>query len=185
VLGAIGVRDDHLVPAVGLPALVRRLVATALSVIVLLPFAAMGIAVNLIPALLVAAAGTMASAPVSKGTNRVLAGVIAFPVAWTLLAVGDVGSGWAASVATWTTSPLTPLLRWVFGDRAGWGPSLVVFVAAPAFGLLAVWLLEQIERSYRTARAVWITTKRRGQRRELLELRASALATIEDARRRA
>jgi hypothetical protein len=124
----------------------------------------------------------VASAPVSKGTNRVLAGVLAFPLAWGLLAVGDVGSSWAATAASWTTLPLSPLIDAMFGGRDGWGPSLLVFVAAPTFGLLAVWLLEQVERCYRTGRAVWTTTKRRGQLRELLELRRRALAAIAAAR---
>jgi hypothetical protein len=181
LLDAVGVRDEHLVPSVGVRALVRQTVVTALLVLVLAPFALMGVVVNLVPALLVFLAGLAATAPVSKGTNRVLAGVVAFPVAWGLLAVEDVGSGWASSAIGATTSPLSPLIRVAFGDRGGWGPSLVVFVAAPAFGLLAVWLLEQVERSYRTAIAVWTATKRRGQLRELLEHRASTLEAIERA----
>lgn len=182
LLGSLHLRDDHLVPAVGLGALVRRLLLTSLLVVVLAPFALMGAVVNLVPTLLVALAGTVASAPVSKGTNRVLAGVLAFPIAWTLLAVQDVGSGSAAAALGASTSPLSPFISVAFGDRGGWGPSLLVFVAAPAFGLLAVWLAEQVIACYRTARAVWATTKRRGQLAVLLEQREASRERIEAAR---
>ncbi|MEZ5181716.1 MAG: 1-acyl-sn-glycerol-3-phosphate acyltransferase [Acidimicrobiales bacterium] len=175
----------HLVPTVGLTALVRRLVLTSVLVLLLAPFALMGAVVNLVPALLVALAGTVASAPVSKGTNRVLAGVVAFPATWTLLAVQDVGSGRAADAFGAFTSPLSPLIEAAFGDRGGWGPSLLVFVAAPLFGLLAVWLAEQVIACYRTGRTVWGNTKRRGQLRLLLAQRDLALEAISTARRSA
>ena len=183
LVGSLGVRDDHLVPTVGLSALVRRLVLTTVLVVLLAPFALMGAVVNLVPALLVALAGTVASAPVSKGTNRVLAGVVAFPATWALLAVQDVGSGRAADAFGAFTWPLSPVIEAAFGDRGGWGPSLLVFVAAPLFGLLAVWLAEQVIACYRTARTVWGNTKRRGQLRLLLDQRDVALDAIVAARR--
>lgn len=183
LLGSLGMRDDHLVPRVGLAVLVRRLVLTVLLVAVLAPFALMGVAVNLLPALLVALAGTLASAPVSKGTNRVLAGVVAFPLAWALLAVGDVGSGAATDAFEAVTTPLSPLITTAFDDRSGWGASLLVFVAAPVFGLLAVWLAEQVIACYRTARTVWGNTKRRGQLELLLAQREQALGVVRAARR--
>lgn len=184
LLGAVGVRDDHLVPRVGMRSLVSRLLLTALLVAVLAPFALMGLVANAVPALLVTVAGALATAPVSKGTNRVLVGVVAFPVAWGLLAVGDVGSGWAAAAAGWVTSPLSPLISLAFGERGGWGPSLLVFLAAPAFGLLAVWLAERVAMVHRTWRAVRSNVSRRGQLAELLEHRAATLERVEALRRR-
>ena len=118
----------------------------------------------------------------SKGTNRVLAGVLAFPVAWTLLAVDDVGSGVAARAFGAITWPLSPAISALFGDRGGWAPSVLVLVAAPAFGLLAVWLAEQVIACARVARAVWATTRRRGQLALLLAQREDALARIAAAR---
>lgn len=183
LLAAVGVRDDHLVPRVGVRALVTRLVLTVALVLVLLPFALMGAAANVVPAALVALAGAVATAPVSKGTNRVLVGVVAFPAAWALLAVGDVGSDWVATAASWATSPLSPVISLLFGGRDGWGSSLLVFLAAPALGLLAVWLLERVAMLHRTWRAVRSNLARRGQLAELLEHRAATLARIEALRR--
>ena len=182
LLGALGVRDDHLVPPVGLSTLVRRLVLTSFLVVLLAPFALMGAAVNAVPALLVMLAGTLAKAPVSKGTNRVLAGVVAFPAAWALLAIGDVGSDAAARSFGVLTSPLSPIIRVLYDDRGGWGPSLLVFVAAPLFGLLAVWLAERVIGCYRLAMTVWGNTQRRGQLRILLDHRADTVERIDAAR---
>lgn len=175
ILRALGVRDDHLVPKVGLNVAVRRLVLTGLLVAVLSPLALMGIAVNAIPALLVALAGTLATAPVSKGTNRVLVGVVGFPLTWALLAIGDMGSGVAASAFNFTTSPLSPVITAIFDDRGGWGPSLLVFFAAPVFGLLAVWLMERVVGVYRLVMTVWSNTQRRGQLEMVYEQRTKAL----------
>ena len=73
-----------------------RRIATGLLVLILAPFALVGFAVNLIPTLLVVAAGLLAKAPVSKGTNRVLVGFVTFPATWFALAVFDVGGTWVA-----------------------------------------------------------------------------------------
>ncbi len=182
LLTAIGIRDDHVVPKVGLRQLVLRAVVVTVALLVILPFAFAGMVVNLIPALLVIAAGAVATAPVSKGTNRVLAGVVAFPLAWGLLAVKDVGSSATARVLSSTTSPLTPFIEAVFGDRGGWGPSVLVFLACPLLGLLAVWLVERVTLLWRTWRAVTININRRGQLRELLEKRTEVEALIASRR---
>jgi 1-acyl-sn-glycerol-3-phosphate acyltransferase len=181
LLGAVRTNDLHLEPRPTLRALVVRLVTTALLVAVLAPFALVGLAINLVPALLVVAAGTAASAPVSKGTNRVLAGLIAFPGAWFLLAAYDVGSGLAADVLGWATFPLEPALESFAGGRAGFGASLVVFLLAPALGLLAVWLAERIASVLATARAVASTVNRRRQVAELLEHRRHLVSLVETA----
>jgi 1-acyl-sn-glycerol-3-phosphate acyltransferase len=178
LLGAVRVGDRYLVPRVKVKDLVTRLVLTAVYVVLLAPFALVGIVVNLVPTLLVVVAGLVAKAPVSKGTNRVLVGFVAFPAMWLALSVWDVGGGFVAdalSVATW---PLSPEIDWVFGSRGGWGASLVVFVACPILGLLAVWLAEQITRVYRTWRAVSTSLNRRGQLADLLERREELVAMV-------
>ena len=73
---------------------------------------------------------------------------------------------------------MTPEIEWVFGSRGGWGASLLVFVACPVFGLLAVWVAEQITRLYRTWRAVSTSLNRRGQLADLLERRADLVAMV-------
>jgi 1-acyl-sn-glycerol-3-phosphate acyltransferase len=178
VLGAVGVGDRYLVPRVKVKDLVVRLVATTIYVLLLAPFALVGIAVNLIPTLLVVVAGLVAKAPVSKGTNRVLVGFVAFPAMWLAVAVFDVGSTSVADALSLSTSPLSPAIEWLFGSRGGWGASLLVFLACPVLGLLAVWLAEQIIRLYRTWRAVSTSINRRGQLADLLERRAELVAMV-------
>jgi 1-acyl-sn-glycerol-3-phosphate acyltransferase len=178
VLGAVGVGDRYLVPRVKVKDLVVRLLTTALYVALLAPFALVGIAVNVIPTVLVVLAGLLAKAPVSKGTNRVLVGFVAFPAMWIALSVFDVGSSWVAEALSLFTSPLSPVIDWVFGSRGGWGASLLVFLACPLLGLLAVWLAEQIIRLYRTWRAVSTSVNRRGQLADLLQRRSELVAMV-------
>lgn len=181
LLGAVRISDRYLAPKVGIRDLVQRLVVTGLLVLVLAPFALAGIAINLLPALLVALAGLAASAPVSKGTNRVLVGLIAFPAMWFAFAVFDVGGGWVSDALSGATSPLGPAVDAAFGSRGGWGASLVVFLACPAMGLLAVWLAERVIRLYRTWRAVSTNLNRRGQLADLLARREELVAMVETA----
>ncbi|HWJ64213.1 MAG TPA: 1-acyl-sn-glycerol-3-phosphate acyltransferase [Acidimicrobiales bacterium] len=181
LLGAVRVSDRYLAPRVQVKDLVVRLVLTALFVALLAPFALVGVVVNVIPTLLVVVAGLVAKAPVSKGTNRVLVGFVAFPAMWISLAVWDVGGTWVADALSLATWPLTPEIEWVFGSRGGWGASLLVFVACPVLGLLAVWLAEQISRLYRTWRAVSTSVNRRGQLADLLDRRAELVAMVAGA----
>lgn len=181
LLGAVRISDRYLAPRVKVKDLVVRLVATALYVVLLAPFAMVGVAVNLVPTLLVVVAGLVAKAPVSKGTNRVLVGFVAFPATWFALAVFDVGGTWVSDALTFFTWPLSPEIEWVFGSRGGWGASLLVFVACPVLGLLAVWLAEQIIRLYRTWRAVSTSVNRRGQIADLLERREDLVAMVRSA----
>jgi hypothetical protein len=177
----VRVSDRYLAPRVQVKDLVVRLVLTALFVALLAPFALVGVVVNVIPTLLVVVAGLVAKAPVSKGTNRVLVGFVAFPAMWISLAVWDVGGTWVADALSLATWPLTPEIEWVFGSRGGWGASLLVFVACPVLGLLAVWLAEQISRLYRTWRAVSTSVNRRGQLADLLDRRAELVAMVAGA----
>lgn len=182
LLGAVRVSDRYLAPRVKVKDLVVRLLVTGVWVTLLAPFALAGIVVNLIPTLLVVLAGMAAKAPVSKGTNRVLVGFVTFPVMWFCLAVWDVGGSWVGDVLSLATWPLSPEIDWVFGSRGGWGASLIVFLACPVLGLLAVWLAEQIIRLYRTWRAVSTGVNRRGQLADLLERRTDLVLMVEAAR---
>ena len=181
LLGAVRVTDRYLMPRVQVQDLVKRLVITAVYVGLLAPFALVGIVVNLIPTLLVILAGLAAKAPVSKGTNRVLVGFVTFPVMWFSLAVWDVGGSVVSDALSLATSPLSPEIDWLFGTRGGWGASLLVFLACPFLGLLAVWLAEQIIRLYRTWRAVSTSLNRRGQLKDLLERRDELVSMVGDA----
>ena len=181
LLGAVGIGDDYLHPQVSVRSLVARAIATVLYTLVLLPFALVGVVVNLVPALLVALAGLAATAPVSKGTNRVLVGVVAFPLSWYLVAAHDVGSSAIARATSGATMPLDPAVHQLFGDRSGLGASLLVFLAAPLCGLLAVWLVGRLHRLWRTFRALATNLNRRGQVAALQARRADLVALVEAA----
>jgi len=181
VRSAVRISDDYLEPPASARVLLTRLAVTAMLVVVLAPIALMGVAVNLIPTLLVMAAGLLARAPVSKGTNRILVGLVAFPLMWFAVARYDVGAGWITDLIDTVTSPLDPAIEQLFGDRTGFWSGLLVFVAAPLCGLLAVWLAEQASRVYRTWRAVTTTLNRRGQIADLLERRRTLVALVDAA----
>lgn len=181
LLSAVAIADDHLEPPVGIRVLVRRALVTTLLVLVLAPFALVGVTVNLVPTLLVVLAGLAASAPVSKGTNRVLVGFVTFPLTWFLLAAYDIGAGVTSRVLDIVTLPLDPVIQALFGDRGGFGASLLVFVSAPVFGLLAVWLAERLSQLRTTWQAVASNVNRRGQLPELLEHRAQLVEQVRRA----
>jgi 1-acyl-sn-glycerol-3-phosphate acyltransferase len=181
LLSAVRIGDDYLAPPVKLRSLVARAVATAVAFVLLIPFALMGVVVNVVPAVLGILAGLVATAPVSKGTNRVLVGIVAFPLTWWLVAAGDAGRGIAATVVGWVTWPLDPVVESLVGTRGGFWPSLLVFVACPICGLLAVWLAEQLVRLLRTVRAVSTTINRRGQVHEVLERRTGLVELVTSA----
>ncbi|MCB0970262.1 MAG: 1-acyl-sn-glycerol-3-phosphate acyltransferase [Acidimicrobiales bacterium] len=175
----INVRDEVLEPPVSIRVLVVRLVTTALAVFVLAPFAIVGLLANVVPATLVGLAGMAARAPVSKGTNRVLVGLVAFPATWATLAVLDVGDHGLRATVAGITAPLDPLLDLV-GGRSGWAASVVLFLALPALGLLAVWLAERASVLYHSYRAVTTTVNRRGQIAGLRERRRALRQLVED-----
>ncbi|MFN8017194.1 MAG: 1-acyl-sn-glycerol-3-phosphate acyltransferase [Acidimicrobiales bacterium] len=181
LLDAVGIGDDYLVPRLSARALVGRAIATLAYVLVLLPFALVGVVVNAIPALLVAIAGLAATAPVSKGTNRVLVGLVAFPLTWYLVAAHDVGTSMIGQATAAVTMPLDPAVDQLFGGRSGFGASLVVFLASPICGLLAAWLAERIHRLWRTFRALATNLNRRGQVDALRARRAELVAMVRAA----
>ena len=177
LLGRVGLSDDQLVSNRHLRSLGIRTAWLAVLVVLLAPFALVGLFGNLVPAVLVAAAGLVPKAPVSKGTVRLLVAALAFPVTWVVIAVWDVGAGWLSRLLRNLTFPLDPLLEAVFdGDRTGFWPSVAVFVAVPLFGFLA---LVFVERSLALGRdwLVWrVLLDRRGQLAALRTRRADVVA---------
>ncbi len=163
LLDHVHLTDEELVAKVGLRNLTRRVVGLALLVVVLAPFAAAGLLVNLIPATLVLVAGLLPRAPVSKGTIRFLVALVAFPVPWIALAVWDGGSGWLAGATRGVTFPAEPLMEAAFSGRDGVLAGVVLFVAAPLFGAAALVLLDRL-RALVKGLIVWRTLiDRRGQ----------------------
>lgn len=184
LLHAVGLTDDQLVSDRSLRSLARRTAWLAALVVLLAPFALVGLFTNLVPALLVLLVGLLPRAPVSKGTFRLLVAALVFPATWLAIAAWDVGAGWISRTLRNLTFPLDPVLEAVFGTRTGYGPSLLVFVSVPVLGFLALLFVERswaLARDWRAWRAL---LDRRGQLREIRERRAGIVAlTLRTAER--
>jgi glycerol-3-phosphate O-acyltransferase/dihydroxyacetone phosphate acyltransferase len=177
-LSLVGVTDDQLVPPAEIGTIAWRFIRLALVFAVLAPLALAGVLMNVVPALVVLVAGSAVANPVTKGTVRVLVGLLVFPLTWVLIAVFDDG-GVIASVLAVASFPLTPLTESVFDGRGGFGPSLLVFWAAPLFGFAAVYIAEQWELLVRVGRGWYTVTSRRARLPELRAERAALVADVQ------
>lgn len=172
------VSDEEIEPPPRTRDLAGRLARLIVGGIVLAPLAIAGILVNAIPALVVAVAGSAVRVPVSKGTVRLLVGFVAFPATWIMVGVFDVGGHEVADALIWATLPLSPLMAWLFDGRGGIGPSVLLFVAAPLLGFVAVFLFELWTSLLRAWRAWVVVVNRRARLAELRTDRAAVVAEI-------
>jgi hypothetical protein len=118
---------------------------------------------------------------VTKGTVRVLVGLVVFPLTWLALAWFDIGGSTLADTTATVTFPLSPVLDLVVGDRSGFVASLAVFVAVPLLGFAALAVLAQAG-AFLTAWSSWRTVlDRRGQLDELRALRSQVIADVASA----
>jgi 1-acyl-sn-glycerol-3-phosphate acyltransferase len=179
-LQVLGVTDEELVPRTTPASLFRRVVWLAIGVLVLAPFAIAGALINFIPALLVLAAGFFARSPVTKGTVRLLVAILVFPLTWLAVAWFDVGSAFIAGALTALTFPLSPVIDVVFDSRAGFWPSLLVFITAPIFGWCAILILEWVVGLFRMARGWFAVYARRAQVEEVMGMRNALVAEVWD-----
>ncbi|MGH9026635.1 MAG: hypothetical protein ACRDWD_11070, partial [Acidimicrobiia bacterium] len=175
-LSLVGVTDDQLVPPAEIRTIVWRFIRLAVVFVILAPLALAGVLMNAVPALIVLVAGFAVASPVTKGTVRVLVGILVFPLTWILIATFDAG-GFIASVLAVASFPLTPATHLVFDGRGGFGPGLLVFCAAPVFGFAFVYVIEQLHRLIRVGRGWYAVTSRRAR---LPELRADRAALVDD-----
>jgi 1-acyl-sn-glycerol-3-phosphate acyltransferase len=143
--------DEEIAPRWLLGTLVRRLVALGLLVALAVVLLAPALAFNLIPAAIVAVAGMQPRAPVTKGTVRLLTGLVVFPV-------------------TWITVALLVHDRWYM--RLGW----IVYQVAAC--VVAIPLLEAIVEWFRGARSWWHLRDRRGLVPDLLTARADVVDAV-------
>lgn len=141
--GYVGLDDATVLHGVDLKAVTRRIALLAVVVVVLSPFAVAGLFANVLPLVMVLIAGLVPKAPVSKGTIRVLVGVVMFPVTWLVLALADAGTGWFGDVCRAVTLPVNALLGPAPSDRAGVTAALVVLIAAVLLGIFALVVIGQ------------------------------------------
>ena len=98
-LSASGLEDHQIQPAPRTRDLARIAVRKALIVLVITPLALIGLVSNLIAILLVVAVGAFVKEPVSKGTARVIAGLVAFPLTWVAAALTTDPNYWWLAIA--------------------------------------------------------------------------------------
>lgn len=176
LLGFVGIDDEHLVRGIGLHELARRIAFLGVVVALLAPLALAGLLGNIAPLALVLVAGLIPKAPVSKGTIRFLVAAVAFPATWIVLAVYDVRHGAFGDLVRSVTLPVDAVLGTGVQDRAGIVANVVVIVAMPVLGALALVLVERI-RALATSVIRWRTLlDRRGQLDEVRERRAEVIA---------
>lgn len=98
-LAGCGLEDHQIQPRATAGRLARLSVRKAVIIILISPLAFFGLTANIIPILLVIAVGAVIKEPVSKGTARVLAGMVLFPLSWALLiSLNDFEYGWITVV---------------------------------------------------------------------------------------
>jgi len=181
VLDHMGMRDEDVAQSVRTRELAWRVVVSATVIVLLAPFALAGAIANAVPTAIVVVAGLIPHAPVTKGTVRVLVGLVVFPLTWLALAWLDIGGTTLADTTAAVTFPLSPVLDLVVGDRSGFVASLAVFVAVPLLGFAALAVLAQAS-AFLTAWRSWRTVlDRRGQLDELRALRSQVIADVASA----
>jgi len=116
-LTLLGVRDDVVAAGFSPTRQLRRLVITGALGFVLATFAVVGLLANAVPVALVALAGRSVKAPVTKGTVRVLVGLIAFPLGWFVAAFLTV-DGWQAILFWMVVFAITGLVTVRFVELA-------------------------------------------------------------------
>jgi glycerol-3-phosphate O-acyltransferase / dihydroxyacetone phosphate acyltransferase len=131
-------QDAEITPGPGLARRFRKAVATVILLVVLSPIIVVGLLANIVPFLLVRVASRRVRVPVTKGTVRVLVGFAVFPITWIVLAI-------------------------IFADDYR---AVLLFVALPVLGFIALWALETAVLNWRMLSA-WRAA--RGERRWFAE----------------
>ena len=94
-LSGSGLEDDEVQPRPKTTDLARVAFRRGIVVVLVAPFALIGLTANLIAILLVIGVGALVKEPVSKGTARVVTGIVVFPLSWIILIVlSDPSIAW-------------------------------------------------------------------------------------------
>ena len=145
-LTAAGLEDHQVQPLPTASSLLRLAALKAVIIVLIAPFALYGLVWNLVPILLVVLVGVFVKEPVSKGTARVITGLIVFPLAWII-------------VIAWTD----PAFQWLAG--------LLLVVGL----LLLIVLLSQLVDLFEALVGWWAVKKHEGLIDELSALRGDAI----------
>jgi 1-acyl-sn-glycerol-3-phosphate acyltransferase len=153
-LHIVDAADEEIAPRWMLGTLLGRLIWLGLLVGLAILLLAPALAFTLIPVVLVALSGVQPRAPVSKGTVRLLVGLIAFPATWITVAI--------LVVDTWPA-------------RLGW----IVYQAAAS--VFAIPLLDAVIKWFRGVRTWWHLRDRRGLVPDLLVAREDVVQAVRAA----
>jgi glycerol-3-phosphate O-acyltransferase / dihydroxyacetone phosphate acyltransferase len=160
MLGALGVRDDQVAASYPAAPAVLWVARTVLRLLVYLPLAVVGIVLNWLPYRVVGEiAARAARTPDVPASFKVFGGIVLFPLAWLL----------EAALAAWLARPP---LTW----RAG--AALLILVAAPLTGWIALRFDDRQGQLWREARAYLLLRTRRAIAAELLARRAAAAREV-------
>lgn len=154
-LDAVGLTDAQLAAGVTGPRLLWYLAGWLLLMVLLAPFAAVGLAINLVPALLVKATNLVRAAPAVLATVKPIAAVAAFGVTWGLVV-------------------------WQAVARFGPGAGAVAVLLLPVYGWATIFVSERVVllwRAYRSWRGSRSPLRERlaDERQGVLEAVAEAL----------
>lgn len=157
LLKAFELRDDQVASAYPPNPVIRFVVRTVLRLLVHLPLAALGTALNIIPFWLVRfVAWLIRRQPDQVATYKVFGGLVLYPLAWLVEAI---------LAARWT-------------DNAGLGA--LVFLAGPLTGYAAMLFREQSGLFWNEARAYLFLRTRRRLAAELKERRDQVFREVEE-----
>ena len=152
LLAAAGLRDEQVAAAYAAPPVLRFLRRTVGTLLLRLPLALVGIALNALPFQVVSAVARRVAPADQKATWKVFPSLVVYPLTWIAEAAA---AGWAAARAS--------------GAGGGWAAALAVLALAPLAGRAALGFRDRRSRLAREVRAFLVL---RTRRRFAAELRA-------------
>jgi glycerol-3-phosphate O-acyltransferase / dihydroxyacetone phosphate acyltransferase len=160
MLEALGLRDDQVTATYPAAPVARWLGRTLLGLLVYLPLAVVGMALNWVPYRLVGEIAARATRePDLPASFKVFGGIVLFPLAWLLEAAAAARLAWPPAFA-------------------GGAAALATLAAAPATGWVALRFDDRRGRLWREARAYLLLRSRRAVAAELRARREAALQAV-------
>ncbi len=171
LLGALGLRDDQVAATYPAGAAARWVGRTALRLLVYLPLAAVGTALNWLPYRLVGEIAARATRePDMPASFKVFGGIVLFPLAWLIEAALAARLAWLAALHAWAAAAPPA--------GAAVAAALLTMVVAPASGWVALRFDDRRGQLWREARAYLLLRTRRGIVAELRGRRDAAASEI-------